>query len=172
MASSLRKSKELFGDGSWKIARFYEALEFEGRRQPDEKWMARVQMYKDWSASNPQSITARVAYADFLTKYAWHARGSGYRDTVSEEGWRLFRERLAVARRVLEGTRTIVEKDPFAWSVGLTIALGQQWKKSDYDTFLEAGRRFLSRRFGIMTRSVRIRCCRGGTARKGIGRLF
>ena len=39
---------------------------------------------------------------DFLTSYAWDARGSGWGDTVSGEGWKGFRDRLAGARTALE----------------------------------------------------------------------
>ena len=142
VAAGFLGTKERFGDGSWKIARFYEALEAPAREEPESVWQAKIQAYKDWSAGNLQSFTARIAYADFLTHYAWHARGSGYINTVTKDGYQQFEERLAVARRVLEGTKTIKEKDPYAWKVALTVALGQGWSRSEYDTLVESGRRF------------------------------
>jgi len=38
---------------------------------------------------------------DFLIRYAWAARGNGFANAVTEDGWRKFRERLTEARRVL-----------------------------------------------------------------------
>ncbi len=38
----------------------------------------------------------------YLIEYAWEARGKGYANTVTEEGWRLFTERLTEAQTNLE----------------------------------------------------------------------
>jgi hypothetical protein len=38
----------------------------------------------------------------YLVHYAWQARGSGVADTVTDDGWQKFRERLTAARQALE----------------------------------------------------------------------
>jgi hypothetical protein len=84
-------------------------------------------------ASKPNSITARVAYADYFTKYAWHARGSGFADTVTPEGLRLFAERLTSARQILDDAKSLPDKDPFFYYIELRVALGQSWPKLEFD---------------------------------------
>jgi hypothetical protein len=61
---------------------------------------------------------------------------------VTEEGWRLFGERLASARQVLEESRTLTEKDPYWWSVAFTVALGQGWEREEVETLLEEAKAF------------------------------
>lgn len=135
MASALRSSKETFGNGSWKIAQFYQAFACR-EDEPESMWTLHQQIHRDWITAKPASVTAQVAYADFLTDYAWRARGSGYVDSVTEEGWRLFRERMASARAALDEARKLKEKDPYLWLVGLEIARGQEWSKAEYDSWL------------------------------------
>ncbi len=134
-AGHIRAAKSTFGNGSWMIAQFYESLECR-HDEPESMWQLHDQIHRDWIATKPQSLTAQLAYADFLVEYGWHARGSGYADKVTTEGWQLFRERLAAARKLIEGARSWPEKDPFCWVVALEIAMGQQWSKPSYDALV------------------------------------
>ncbi len=74
-------------------------------------WQVHDRIHQEWIAQFPASITARVAYADFLREYAWHARGTDLADKVTEEGWRLFGERLESARKMLAEARELTEKE-------------------------------------------------------------
>ena len=140
-ASEARETKAVFGNGSRKIVQFYGALECDGR-EPESMWRLHEQIHHDWIAAKPKSITAQVAYADFLTSYAWQARGNGYADTVTEEGARLFDERLQAARQGLEDARSLTDKDPQWWRVGMTVALGQGWNLGEYDALVAEAKRF------------------------------
>jgi len=135
-AAGLRASQETFGNGSWKIAQFHESLECD-TKEPESMWQLHDKIHQEWIATKPDSATARVAYAQFLISYAWHARGSGYADTVSKEGWRLFGERLDAALKVLMEARGIKEKDPCLWLNMLTVALGQGWDAAAYDKLMK-----------------------------------
>jgi hypothetical protein len=140
-AADLRSSKEVFGDGCWKIVQFYEALNL-ARRAEESLWLQHESIYKEWIAAKPASITARTAYVNFLTEYAWKARGTGYANTVSEDGWRLFEERLDAAAKVYEEARKLEEKDPCLWLYVMNVALGQGWDASRYDALLKEARGF------------------------------
>ena len=136
IASDLRKTKETFGNGSWKIVQFYDS--FECREDESESmWKLHDSIHRDWVATKRNSVTAKVALADFLLDYAWRARGNDYSDNVTEEGWRLFRERLAGARDVLREASALPEKDPVWGNVALKVARGQEWKATDIDTLLD-----------------------------------
>jgi hypothetical protein len=136
MAAELRRTKPLFGNGSWKIAEFYGSFECRSE-EPESMWQLHDRIHQDWVAQFPTSITARVAYADFFTDYAWHARGTDFANKVTEEGWRLFGERLRSASKTLADSRELTDQDPLWWRVALQIALGQQWPKNEYDRLLE-----------------------------------
>ncbi len=135
-ADELNASRAVFSNGSWKIHQFHDAL---GCRddEPESMWQLHDTIHREWIAAYPDSITARVAYADFFVDYAWHARGTGYANTVSQEGWKLMDERLAKARDILAAARALPMKDAVWWSVSLSVALGQGWSRDDYDALMK-----------------------------------
>jgi hypothetical protein len=135
-AEELRASKAIFGNGRWKIQRFYDSLEC-ADDETEGMWQLHDRIHKDWIAKKPESITARIAYADYLLSYAWRARGDDYADKVTPEGWALFRERLAAAHKALDEARKMPEKDPYLGSVALAIALGEGTEKAEYDALVE-----------------------------------
>ncbi len=53
-------------------------------------------------ANWPQQASIHLLRGDYYIRYAWNARGDGWADTVTEEGWKLFGERLAKAEDALE----------------------------------------------------------------------
>lgn len=138
-AASLRTSKEVFGNGSWKILRFYQSFERD-RASAQGVWDVTEDTLKAWLKAFPDSVTARVAYADFLTNYAWHARGSGYANTVTEEGWRLMGERLSRSLKFLVEASKLPEKDPMVFYVTFTVALGKNLNEAGYTRLLEDAR--------------------------------
>lgn len=141
IAGKLRATRSTFGNGSWKIVEFYESLKCR-EEEPDSMWQLHDAIHQQWIASKPQSVTARVAYADFLVEYAWYARGSGWAKDVTAAGRKLFFERLDKANTVLKQARSMPEKDPYFYSVALTVALGQEWPKADYDALVAEAHAF------------------------------
>jgi hypothetical protein len=77
--------------------------------------------------------------ARFLRNYAWGARGSGNADTVSDQGWKLFFERLNQATAILDDAKLLNEKCPLYWSTMMGIGLGLQISKEQFnDIFNQA----------------------------------
>ena len=54
-----------------------------------------------WARADP-GYAGGLERGALLTEWGWKARGEGWADTVTEEGWRLFHERLNRARDELE----------------------------------------------------------------------
>lgn len=144
VATELRASQALFGNGSWKITEFYESLKCQGS-EPEDMWELHDQIHRAWIAAHAQSLTARLAYADFLVSYAWHARGHEYANKVTRKGRQLFVERLAEARQVFAEAQSLPEKDPRLWTIGLSIAQGQDWPESGYNALLGEAHAFAPR---------------------------
>jgi len=57
--------------------------------------------------------------------FAWEARGNGLANTVTREGWKLFRERLAVARRALTAAFERDPDDARAPMYMITVCMGE-----------------------------------------------
>ncbi|HWV99740.1 MAG TPA: hypothetical protein VNZ64_08630 [Candidatus Acidoferrum sp.] len=55
-------------------------------------------LFENW----PQASTTWLLKGEAYVEMAWQARGGGYANSVSQEGWKLFGERLAVAQEALE----------------------------------------------------------------------
>ena len=95
--------------------------------EPESMWQLHDRIHKGWIAAKPDSITARIAHADFLAEYAWHARGSGYANEVSKDGWKLFGERLTAAHEILKQAKPMQPQCPMWWSVSATSMSRCRW---------------------------------------------
>lgn len=141
MAAQVRAERGRFGNGSWKIYEFYESL---GCRsdEPETMWQLHESIHEHWDAAKPHSVTARVAHANFLTEYGWHARGGGFAKTVKKEGWRLLDERLAKAKEILDQSAAFEPKCPMWWHVYLSVAQGQGWNRDDFEKLFQEAKSF------------------------------
>jgi hypothetical protein len=140
LATTIRAGKERIGNGSWKIFQFYDSMECR-EDEPESMWRLHDTIHREWEAKFPQSITACVARAEFLTTYAWHARTDQFAADVTDEGWRLFGERLAESRTLLEQSKSLAPACPMWWETMQTVALGQGWSRADYDALFEEAKR-------------------------------
>ena len=110
-----------------------------GNQLTDELWQVRKQRIEEWAKRKPQSTTARLALAAFPVRYAWMARGGGYANTVSPEGWKLFRERMEEGRKSLLALKGNARQDAGWYEMMLDVALSQGWPREKYDAlFSEA----------------------------------
>jgi hypothetical protein len=100
-----------------------------GKHATEEDWQDLMQLLKRWVQTHPKSATARVALAWAWIVYAGEARGTGYADTVSEKGWKLYEERTAEAEKVLEEAAALPVKCPESYLVKLNIAQHQSWAR-------------------------------------------
>lgn len=132
LAHTLRTQKSQTVGGVWKLCEFYNGVHIDGKETVSADFEAELALMGKWKAAFPHSITRPVAEAFILTKYAWKARGSGYANTVKEDGWRLFGERISRARAVLEDAAPAV-RCPHWYAAMQTVALAQGWDKAAYD---------------------------------------
>lgn len=130
LAKNLRETRDSLDNGQWFLTTFYDAA-VRVPKEPDAEKQA-MEFYEKWAKDRPQSITAQVCLALALVRHAWNARGTGWANTVTEDGWRLMRERLARAAEVLEQAKTLEEKCPGWYSAAQVVALGQGWDREKY----------------------------------------
>jgi hypothetical protein len=136
IATSLRKSGESFPSGKWKLDTFYNSFYKERRvyseRLKEDDYQNRFGLIQAWVSAKPQSVTAKVALAGLYCKYAWFARGGGYANKVSDNGWRLMAERNAAALKTLQEALALAEKDPHAYYLMLQIAKDESYDDAKY----------------------------------------
>lgn len=84
------------------------------------------------------ALAERVKGQAYLA-YAWQARGSGYADTVSKQGWRLFSERLRTAEESLEAAWKLDPNDVRICLTMVRVELGQGKGLARLDTWFQRG---------------------------------
>jgi hypothetical protein len=127
LADHARSDKERFPGGMWKLKELYIGVD-EPVPYPmhatQQDWKALFDKLDRWVAARPQSITARVALASAYLGYASDARGEGTVDTVTENGWKLFGERIVKARQILQSA------SPFPTSARSGMSLCWWWPRT------------------------------------------
>ena len=96
IAGEARTTKARFAGGYWKVHNIYLALKQPGTKTSasEAEWTQHLARLEKWKEQFPTSITARIALAESYHSYGWKARGTGYANKVTDEGWRLLAERV------------------------------------------------------------------------------
>lgn len=99
-------SDEKFPDGQRRLVAFEGAFTsyFSAWNDPQRI----QQQLAKWKASGSPSLALALVESIFWTQYAWQARGNGYANTVSPEGWELYRQRMAHATASLRDSKELV----------------------------------------------------------------
>jgi len=135
-AGELDRTKARFPGGDWKSYRFQQALGTPagGCDDTDEHWQQLLDTLQRWHAERPASMAAAIAMADASVGFGWKARGTGFSDTVTSEGWRLLSERVAPAESVVTTTAGRAAKTPEWYRVMIDLGRVQGWERGRVDT--------------------------------------
>ena len=114
-------------NGKWKLASYPDAL---AMRFSSGTWEADYQIITHWRQTYPQSAAAAIAEATYWENYAWNARGSGFADSVSQEGWKLFGERIHKSEAVLLNSESYASGNPEWYARYLSLAKALDWPKA------------------------------------------
>jgi hypothetical protein len=139
LADELNRTKARFAGGDWKSYRFQEALGAPagGCDDTDEHWQELLAVLARWREQRPGSLPATIALADASVGYGWKARGTGFAGTVTPEGWRLFKERMAPAEGILMNTAGAPAKTPEWFRAMIHLGRAQGWDRERVDALVE-----------------------------------
>ncbi len=112
MGQRARDGKERFDDGTWKLATFYWVFREAGRSRDDSDAAILRANLDRWKSELPGSPTVHVALGTFVLGTAFHARGGKFAAQVPTENWAPFRERVKLARQILESAPPAAKKCP------------------------------------------------------------
>lgn len=90
---------------------FYSAFGLDSRLT-ESQWLDQQGRLERWGRARPESLSAKIALADWYIGYGWKARGTAYSDRVTDEGWKLMGERLRQATRILKSVPEASVNDP------------------------------------------------------------
>lgn len=128
LMNQARNAKSHTWSGKWTLDSIYSAITPDSE-DTDEQLTRRTAELNTWLQRNPSSPSARVAVAESLIEHAWKARGTGWANTVSDEGWKKYGQRLTQAKNVLDGDPKLLQKCPSAFASYITIGLGLHMDK-------------------------------------------
>lgn len=131
MAAEFRSRKTRFPDGQWKLFHFYKGVAKPEKSSEDE-WNGIFIQLERWSKASPESLTARVATAEAWLNYAWDARGTGLGNTVSDEAYRLYTERVRKAYGILQGISSRSGDCPHGYQLILRVGHNEGWERQRY----------------------------------------
>lgn len=109
----------MFDDGRLRLTALGQGFRSAFNNEKDwSKSLARVEELKKKFPNKPFVALAEVEYWE---AYAWNARGGGYASSVTQEGWKLFHERLMRAEKVLIDTKPYSANLPVWYSAMVNI---------------------------------------------------
>ncbi len=139
LAQQLRSQRVRFRGGAWQLNVLYGAIDSPGSMtETDVDWQALIAKLQAWIASDQGSPTPRIALARAYLTFAWKARGNGFANTVTQQGWALFGERVQEARTTLEEARGLSANCPEWYRAMQTVALAQAWPRKQMDSLVQA----------------------------------
>jgi hypothetical protein len=119
----------------WKEWTLYNQLVLDANASEasDSDFESRINYFMGWIANHPTSVVARMALARQWYQYAWRARGEGYADSVTAAGYAKFKERLDIARSLLEQVEAMPDKTPVVYYTMIGLARSQDWPEAKRD---------------------------------------
>ncbi|MDQ5967882.1 MAG: hypothetical protein QG625_4039 [Cyanobacteriota bacterium erpe_2018_sw_39hr_WHONDRS-SW48-000098_B_bin.30] len=140
MAQDLRKSGKACADGFWDLDLMYWIVEGAANNhgQSQSDYEQSIFDLNKWLKAEPKSAMARIALADCYVDYAWLDRGGGWANEVTDKGWRLYKDRIAKAKQVLDASPQLCKQDPRASYVYDRIALAGEIDREQYFKMVDA----------------------------------
>jgi hypothetical protein len=114
-------------DGLWSFMNAY------------KDWQVELDKIAEWRKEYPDSCGADLVEVILWRAWAWHARGEGDAETVTPEGWKLFRDKILSADGVLERSKGRASKSPLWYQLSLGIARDAGWDHQRYRALFNEG---------------------------------
>jgi hypothetical protein len=117
---------------------FYDYFNFDDSAS-DAYWESIAHCLEQWAQAHPESPTPLVTLGHLYLNFGWKARGNGWADTVTDQGWRLFGERLQKAKGYLDRAAALKIQDPCTYPALITVALGLNSPREEMESAYNRG---------------------------------
>jgi hypothetical protein len=147
MVLEYRNKNALTSDGQPKLMGFYMGIMYSmsdcRKKQPDAEWKKFHRLLQDWRSASSDKSAANLSLAMYELEYGWYARGGGYAHEVSEEGWRLLKERTNNAKILLDKMGKKERSDPQWYQSRIEVASRETHRGNEYESlYREAIKKF------------------------------
>ena len=119
---SFLREKKRDKDGMTPLSQAYRKLC--NIQDPERSYFMKIIQLKSWLRKYSSSHFANACLGQVYIDYAWEARGPGFANTVTEEGARLFKDRLLTAKEYLEKAYSLDQSDPSVPADLIQVAIG------------------------------------------------
>ena len=137
IAQANRKDSDRLLGGAWKNFIFFQATGATDDNLQDSDYERAIAGTRKWISAYPNSAAAQISLALVYMNYASFARGTDYADAVSDAQWKLFNERLVLARAALLEASRLKERDPRWFEAMQELAFDEGWNKEQATALLE-----------------------------------
>ena len=147
LAQHCRETEE-FGEGDPMLSWFYSGVvrPWSNKEDPYPDNLARLER---WKKAKPDSLTAMLAIAITYSNYAWAARGHGFAGEVTEEGGKLYHERLAKGKKYLDEAMEKKLADGALYATTIEYELDSDVPRDKLLDFLRRGKNLPKRYYPI-----------------------
>lgn len=136
-AQQFRASKATLSDGSWKLDHFYSSFSTYNSNTND--WKQLLGKLDEWSRHETRDPAPIIAAGNALWAMGKQARGMGFADTVTDDGWNFLRESLGKDINKLTVEYDRCKSCPGYYVVMLKIGVDGEIRRSKFESLFEQG---------------------------------
>jgi hypothetical protein len=135
-ARQLRAQRLRFSSGTPILFDFYEAFNPGSAHIPASAKESYAHRLLAWADSRPKSLVASMAAVKVAKYRAWKARGGGYANTVTDEGWKVFREHQLKAWSLMRAAEHVGAVDAALYNEMLKSCQDLEKPRAELDAIL------------------------------------
>lgn len=140
-ARLFRDTHRMTSGGTYLLANYYSYLSGVANTRASDSVAAMMKLFADWKEKYPKSAVPHVGEAVLQTSVAWAARGGGYADTVTADGWQGFHQGLQRAEQSLVNAEATGDTDPHIYAAWMKVGMGLTYARPRFDEMLEKSAR-------------------------------
>ncbi len=97
----------------------------------------RVEGVQKWLNLKHDSLTAKLVQARLFIYAGWEVRGSGFANTVTEQGWQAFNDNIAKAEGILVPIADSKDPPPEVYPPLFIVAMAQSWPRERTKPYID-----------------------------------
>ncbi|MFM9971393.1 MAG: hypothetical protein ACKVQK_23675 [Burkholderiales bacterium] len=118
-------SRERLLDGRWRLNAYVNGM----ISAIGNDWARSAKIIELWKKAVPMSVGAALFEFRYWTRYAWDARGTGFANSVTREGWALYHERMRKAESALIESKSYASQNPEWYASYIELAGQGGWER-------------------------------------------
>ncbi|HXT12992.1 MAG TPA: hypothetical protein VN873_15630 [Candidatus Angelobacter sp.] len=108
-------------------------------------------LFQNW----PHTAAAYYLKARFYYRFAWQARGGGYANSVTEEGWKGFKENLAIADAAYRKAWSLNPKDVRIPTQMIEMTVSEQLDRKEMEQWFQRAMRLNTNNYDACSEKLR-----------------